>query len=273
MNDYDLVVQGVKMLLAPWSSQIEIVELDVRSRVAQPVDIALLDTFAQDRSVIHRARSYLNQAGVRKIAVYSWTFAPETARALLELGVTGVISKRLPSQQLAAALLDIAAGHTVVAAPGWGERTQDPSSPVPPRTSHADWPGREYGLTQREAEMIALVTQGVTNADIARLSFLSPNTVKTYIRSAYREIGVSSRSQAVAWGLRHQMVPQKTRTFPDTHAPSPNTPEPPQLSRSATTTKIVLPSTREPAQTKPPHPASDPGRGAQPTRREPRPSH
>ena len=218
VNDFDLVVHGVRMMLAPWSSQIQIVELDVRSKVARRVDIALLDTFAQDRTVAQRARLYLNQGGVHRVAVYSWSFTSESAQALLEIGVAGVISKRLPAANLAGALLDIAQGQTVVAGFGRDERSSGHPSPIAAPTPAADWPGREYGLTQREAEIIALITQGITNEEITTRTFLSHNTVKTYIRSAYRKIGVSSRSQAVAWGLRHQLVPHKTSTFPDSPA-------------------------------------------------------
>ena len=70
-----------------------------------------------------------------------------------------------------------------------------------------DWPGREFGLTAREAEIIALITQGLTNQEIAERSYLSINSVKTYIRTAYRKMGVASRSQAVLWGVRHGFEP------------------------------------------------------------------
>ena len=55
----------------------------------------------------------------------------------------------------------------------------------------------------REAEIIALITQGHTNLDIAERSHLSINSVKTYIRTAYRKMGVERRPQAVLWGVRH----------------------------------------------------------------------
>ena len=54
----------------------------------------------------------------------------------------------------------------------------------------SDWPGRSEGLTDREAEVLALITQGMSNAAIADLTYLSPNTIKTYIRSIYRKIPV-----------------------------------------------------------------------------------
>jgi hypothetical protein len=51
--------------------------------------------------------------------------------------------------------------------------------------------------------MLALIAQGRTNAEIAAMTYLSPNSVKTYIRAAYAKIGVSSRTKAVLWGVEH----------------------------------------------------------------------
>ena len=72
-----------------------------------------------------------------------------------------------------------------------------------------DWPGRSEGLSDREAEIIALITQGKSNAEIAALTYLSINSVKTYIRTGYRKIGVSSRTQAVLWGIEHGFKQQQ----------------------------------------------------------------
>jgi DNA-binding CsgD family transcriptional regulator len=43
------------------------------------------------------------------------------------------------------------------------------------------------------------------------MTFLRPNTVKSYIRNIYRKIGVSSRTQAVLWGVRHGFTPDYHR--------------------------------------------------------------
>jgi DNA-binding NarL/FixJ family response regulator len=56
-------------------------------------------------------------------------------------------------------------------------------------------------LTQRELDVLRLVARGFSNREIATVLALSPNTVKTYIRLAYRRIGVESRSQAVLWAV------------------------------------------------------------------------
>ena len=63
--------------------------------------------------------------------------------------------------------------------------------------------GAEAGLSPREVEVLRLIAQGVTNHDIAGTLFLSINSVKTYIRSTYRKIGVANRAQAVAWALQN----------------------------------------------------------------------
>ena len=63
----------------------------------------------------------------------------------------------------------------------------------------------------REAEILALITQGLSNAEVADRTHLSINSVKTYIRSAYRRIGVRSRTEAVLWGVEHGFRPDRLR--------------------------------------------------------------
>jgi DNA-binding NarL/FixJ family response regulator len=70
-----------------------------------------------------------------------------------------------------------------------------------------DWPGRSPGLSAREAEVIALITQGLGNPEIAARTYPTVNTVKTYIRTAYRKSGVDSRTRAVLWGVDHGFRP------------------------------------------------------------------
>ena len=58
-------------------------------------------------------------------------------------------------------------------------------------------------LSRREAQVLHLVSEGLSNQEIADRLYLSINSVKTYIRTAYGKIGVSRRVQAVAWAIRH----------------------------------------------------------------------
>ncbi|MDP2774124.1 MAG: response regulator transcription factor, partial [Nocardioides sp.] len=77
--------------------------------------------------------------------------------------------------------------------------------------AEGDWPGRAAGLSPREAEILALITQGLRNQEIADRAYLSINSVKTYIRSAYRKIGVERRAQAVLWGVKNGFEPDTER--------------------------------------------------------------
>ena len=69
------------------------------------------------------------------------------------------------------------------------------------RVPAQEWLAQAEGLSAREASILELVAQGLTNAEIAERLYLSINTVKTYIRTAYRKMGVDRRSQAVGWAI------------------------------------------------------------------------
>ena len=65
-------------------------------------------------------------------------------------------------------------------------------------------------LTDREYEVISMIGQGLSNLQIADQLFLSINSVKTYVRSAYRKLGVTSRPQAILWAMEHGLVCRPT---------------------------------------------------------------
>lgn len=62
-------------------------------------------------------------------------------------------------------------------------------------------------LTAREAEILSLIGRAYENAQIAKMLYLTNNTIKSHIRSAYRKIGVATRSEAIVWCLRSGLVP------------------------------------------------------------------
>ena len=62
--------------------------------------------------------------------------------------------------------------------------------------------------------MLALITQGLSNAEIADRTSLSINSIKSFIRTGYRKIDVTTRAQAVLWGVTHGFLPDRHRTPP-----------------------------------------------------------
>lgn len=192
VDDYEVVLRGVAHMFDQYP-QIEVVEIDTDEPVTSDVDIALYDTFAQAEADRAELDALVANRHAGKVVVYTWAFAPELIDAALAKGASGYLSKTLQASELVAALERIHAGEQVIS----------PSPPNGRSTATHDWPGREEGLTERESEVIALITQGRSNREIAELMYLSPNSIKTYIRSSYRKIGVASRTQAVIWGMAH----------------------------------------------------------------------
>jgi DNA-binding CsgD family transcriptional regulator len=72
-------------------------------------------------------------------------------------------------------------------------------------------PARDLGLTTREAEILAWVARGLTNAEIAATLFLSAHTVRKHLENAFLRLGVHSRAAAIAlaydWDLRPPTCP------------------------------------------------------------------
>jgi NarL family two-component system response regulator LiaR len=62
-------------------------------------------------------------------------------------------------------------------------------------------------LSAREMTVLELIGTGLTNQEIADRLYLSINSIKSYIRTAYRKIGVSRRAQAVLWAVHEQTAP------------------------------------------------------------------
>ena len=201
VDDYDVVVIGVANMLERYRDRVVIAELDSTMPVSDTVDIVLYDSFAQPESDHEEIATLIANPCAHRVVVYTWNFHPDLVASAQQQGAHGYISKTLPARELVAALEAVHAGERVV-------------SDAPPRARSApglDWPGRGEGLSDRESEILALITQGMSNADVARLTYLSPNTVKSYIRTIYRKIGVGSRTQAVLWGVDHGFTPDHHR--------------------------------------------------------------
>ena len=201
VDDYDVVLLGVARMLDGYRDRMRVVEIDANEAVENVVDIVLYDSFAQPESNQEEIAVLVGNPRAHRVVVYTWNFHPDLIDNALRQGAHGYLSKTLPARELVHALEAVHAGEVVVSNP-------------PPRARSApglEWPGRQEGLTDRESEVLALITQGKSNAEVAALTYLSPNTVKSYIRTTYRKIDVASRTQAVLWGVAHGFTPDRNR--------------------------------------------------------------
>jgi len=127
------------------------------------------------------------------VIVTYWDDTSPGIEPALACGAHGALSKKLPVEELLQSIEKIREGR-------------DPEAVLPADGScHPEIAGA--GLTPRELDVLRLVAVGLTNQEIADRLYVSINSVKTYIRTAYRKIGVERRAQAVIWVERHGLTP------------------------------------------------------------------
>ena len=199
VDDYAVVVAGVASFLA--EERIDVVETGASLPVITDVDVVLYDTFGQVQGDGIDLQDFVRDSGA-KVVIYSWNLRPDLIEEAMAGGASGYLSKVLTGPVVVDSLERIMNGEIVILA---GDHETSVGGA-------GDWPGRSAGLSPREAEIVALITRGLTNQEIAERAHISMNSIKSYIRSAYRKIGVERRTQAVLWGVANGFQPDTERT-------------------------------------------------------------
>jgi DNA-binding NarL/FixJ family response regulator len=186
----ELIRRGLKELLEPFDTRVRLLEAEAGP--CPSVEVVLYDCCPEPHPPAH-VTTRLPDFSAGVTVAYSWHSNPELVAWALEHGFAGYLSKALPIDELVAALEAIRDGRTVVLT------TRSDGGRAVERFVAVE----RFGLTPRECEVLMLVCSGLSNAEIAESLHLSSNSVKSYIRSAYRRIGAASRAQAVLWGVEH----------------------------------------------------------------------
>ncbi|MEV4675682.1 response regulator transcription factor [Actinomadura sp. NPDC049382] len=113
----------------------------------------------------------------------------------IEAGAAGYLLKDASRADLAAAVRDAAAGRRVLSPEVSARLTAVDQTPAPPV------------LSAREAEVLALVAEGLTNAQIGERLYIGQATVKTHLLRIFTKLGVSDRTAAVMTALQHGLIP------------------------------------------------------------------
>jgi DNA-binding NarL/FixJ family response regulator len=191
VNDYELVVAGLARLLEQFPERIEVVEtILVGEPVEVPVDVALYDTYGRPGVAASALRTLVNMEKVESVAVFTLDLTPDFIAEGRLAGAQGFISKALPAEQIVEAIERVASGEQVIAMP---------TPPEPDAIDGIDWPGKDEGLTERESEVLVLVSQGLSNREIGAALYLGYETVKSYLRDVYAKLGVRNRVEAANW--------------------------------------------------------------------------
>ncbi len=196
-DDHEVVREGLRLSLLR-SPRIRVVgeapdgETAIALTERRRPNVVIMDLRMPQMDGIEATEEILRRAPETRVLV----FTAYSERALLarglESGARGYVLKEAPHDTLLRAIEKVAAGETFV----------DPAL-IPSLATGRD--GRDI-LTQREREILQLLADGNSNADVATRLFISQETVKSHVRHILSKLEADTRTQAVAIALREAMI-------------------------------------------------------------------
>ena len=207
-DDHRLIIEGVKIKLAELDPGVEAVvamnleELDrAVAAHADELDLALVDIAMPGTQGYQHVAKLRTQAPALPVIVLSGSEDVDLMRSLIDLGVLGFIPKAYsPDVMLSAIRLVLAGGIYIpplllanAQAQGW----QPAESPAPAGDSNRSIDGLRNLLTERQIDVMRLLSQGKPNKLIARDLGISEGTVKIHLAAIFRALNVRNRVEAV----------------------------------------------------------------------------
>jgi DNA-binding NarL/FixJ family response regulator len=199
VDDDDLMRAGLRGVLAS-DDAIELVgeagdgrEAAYRVRLLRP-DVVLMDVRMPDLDGISATREVLAAFPDVKVVILTTFEQDDYIFGALSAGASGFLLKRTRPEELIAAIHTIAAGDSLLS-PSVTSRVVERMAGQPPPDAEPD--PRLAELTPRETEVLELVAQGRSNAEIAAELIIEESTVKTHLKRVLAKLGVRDRVQAV----------------------------------------------------------------------------
>jgi DNA-binding NarL/FixJ family response regulator len=187
VNDYEIVVEGMARLLQRFPDRLTVCDrILVGQPLHTPVDLALYDTYGRVGVAEDALAKLAATPEITFVAVFSLDLSPRLVEHARAAGACAFISKALPGPAIADAVVRAAHGEEVFAA-GPGHR---------PAAAELDWPGKDDGLSERQSQVLVLLADGLSNAQIAEALYLSPNTVKSYLKEIFARMHFRNRVDA-----------------------------------------------------------------------------
>jgi DNA-binding NarL/FixJ family response regulator len=205
-DDQTLVREGLTLMLGLMGG-IEVVgvaadgEEAVAAVAAERPDVALLDLRMPRLDGVEATRRIRESLPDVEIVVLTTYADDESVMSALRAGARGYLTKDASSEEIERAIRDAAAGRTRLD-PAVQERLVEivttGASPTPAAGSAP--PGGP--LTERETEVVTLMSQGLSNREISARLFVTEATVKTHVNNVFTKLDVNDRASAVAWAFR-----------------------------------------------------------------------
>jgi two-component system, NarL family, response regulator LiaR len=201
VDDHVLVRSGLEVVLGMFDD-IELTgqagdgEEAVRLCVELQPDVVLMDLVMPGVSGVEATRRILEKCPDTSVVALTSFTEEDLIGDTLRAGAIGYLMKNVSADQLADAVRAAAAGRSTLAPEAADVLMRSVTSPRP----QADT------LTAREQEVLKLMADGLSNADIAERLMIGVATVKTHVSSIIAKLDVSSRTEATALAIRRGLV-------------------------------------------------------------------
>jgi DNA-binding NarL/FixJ family response regulator len=212
VDDVELVRTGLRMILDA-EPDLEVVgtasdgvEAVSEVRRLRP-DVVLMDIRMPGLDGLAATRHILGTAGMPpcKVIVLTTFDVDEHVYEALRAGASGFLLKDVPAAQLVHAIRVVAAGEALLAPSVTRRLIASFTGAAPSTAAPASAPGLDE-LTAREREVLVLLADGLSNAEIAAKLFVGEATVKTHVARVLMKLGVRDRVQAVIVAFRAGLV-------------------------------------------------------------------
>lgn len=196
-DDHEVVREGLRLALLR-SPHIRVVgeaadgETAVTLAERRRPDVIVMDLRMPEMDGIEATEEIMRRIPDAKVLIFTAYSEKALLQRGLESGARGYILKEAPHETLLRAIEKIAAGETFV----------DPALMSALTQSR----GGTDVLTAREREILQLLADGMSNADVAGQLFISQETVKSHVRHILTKLEADTRTQAVAIALRDAMI-------------------------------------------------------------------
>ncbi|MHC5247740.1 response regulator [Enterococcus sp. HY326] len=203
VDDHEMVRLGVSSYLSI-QSDIEVVGEAENGRQGYELalelrpDVILMDLVMDEMDGIESTKLILKEWPEAKIIIVTSFIDDEKVYPAIEAGAAGYLLKTSTASEIAEA----------IRATQRGERVLEPevTTKMMERLSRKNEPVLHEDLTNREVEILMLITQGMSNQEIADELFITLKTVKTHVSNILSKLEVEDRTQAAIYAFKHGLV-------------------------------------------------------------------
>ncbi|MEV7980716.1 response regulator transcription factor [Streptomyces sp. NPDC086519] len=180
--------------------------LDAVAKVAELApDVVLMDIRMPELGGIEATRRIVGERPHIKVLVLTTFDLDEYVYEALRSGASGFLLKDASADKLAEAVRVVAAGDALLA-PGITRRLITQFSQLDGGGVRAPLKARVGELTERETEVLTLIAQGLSNAEIAERLVVAEQTVKTHVGRILVKLGLRDRTQAAVFAYESGLV-------------------------------------------------------------------